>query len=113
MTKADMKRNIAGAAGVSRKYAGELLDLILGSMVRALQRGENIEIRGFGSFVVRTRRSREARNPRTGVMVNVPARRFAMFRLSPTLAESLNGRNRAGLLGGPVRKAKAPDQSCS
>jgi len=113
MTKADLTEEIAQRIGVSRKYAGVLLELVLGTMVRALQRGDRIEIRGLGSFFVRVRRPRAVRNPRTGAVLNIPARRFARFRLSPTLSESLNGRNRAGLLGGPVRKAQAPDQSCS
>jgi integration host factor subunit beta len=59
----------------------------------ALATGDKVELRGFGSFKVKSRRSRLARNPRTGDAVDVPAKRVPYFKASNELKERLNGRD--------------------
>src|SRR5262245_58567821 len=59
-------------------------------MVDALRDGQRIEIRGFGSFAVRQRRPREARNPKTGQKVSVPQRRSLSFTVGKELRDRLN-----------------------
>jgi len=56
-------------------------------MVRAVGRGEKVEIRGFGSFHVRQRRGRIGRNPKTGARVEVPPKKIFYFRPSKELRE--------------------------
>ncbi|MCH7890346.1 MAG: GTPase Era [Gemmatimonadetes bacterium] len=68
MTKADLVEQVAEAIGpgITKKDCALVVDGLLNAVKRALANGENIEIRGFGTFKVRKRKSRMARNPRTG-----------------------------------------------
>jgi hypothetical protein len=59
-------------------------------MTKALQAGERIEIRGFGTFKVKDKAARQARNPRTGETVPVPAKKVAAFKPSHEIGELLN-----------------------
>lgn len=56
-----------------------VVNTILDSMTEALAAGDRIEIRGFGSFSVRHRRARTGRNPKTGELISVPAKRVPFF----------------------------------
>jgi len=91
MTKAELKLEIAEAAGVSLKESREVLEIILDSMVRALRRGERVEVRGFGTLSIHIRNARDGRNPKTGVKVNVPAKRVPHFKPSLELRALVNG----------------------
>ena len=87
MTKADLVEQVADAIGpgVTKKDCALVVDAFLGSVKQALGRGENIEIRGFGTFKVRARKTRMARNPRTGDPVRVPSRAVPVFKPSKHL----------------------------
>ena len=87
MTKADLVEQVAEAIGpgVTKKDCALVVDGFLGALKHALAQGENIEIRGFGTFKVRKRKSRMARNPRTGDAVEVPARTVPVFKPSKHL----------------------------
>ncbi|MGH8011767.1 MAG: HU family DNA-binding protein, partial [Candidatus Binataceae bacterium] len=61
------------------------------AMASVLARGERIEIRGFGSFDVKERRARRGRNPRTGALVAVDAKRIPFFRAGKELRVEVNG----------------------
>ena len=63
----------------------------MASLREALAAGESVTFTGFGSFKVKSRRSRLARNPRTGDAVDVPAKRVPYFKASNELKERLNG----------------------
>src|SRR6185437_14235676 len=91
LTKAELKLEIAEAAGVSLKEAKEILEIILDSMVRALRKGERVEVRGFGTLSTHTRDARNGRNPKTGIEVNVPAKRVPHFKPSVELKAMVNG----------------------
>lgn len=84
MTKADLVEQVYEAIGpgVTKKDCGAVVDAFLNSIKHALADGEHIEIRGFGTFKVRSRRPRLARNPRTGESVRVPARQVPVFKPS-------------------------------
>jgi nucleoid DNA-binding protein len=84
MTKADLVEQVYEAIGpgVTKKDCGAVVDAFLNSVKQALANGEHIEIRGFGTFKVRERRPRLARNPRTGESVRVPARLVPVFKPS-------------------------------
>lgn len=91
LTKADLKLEIARAVAVSHKEAKDLLEIILDSMVRALRKGERVEIRRFGTFSTHARAPRGGRNPLTGAQVDVPAKRVPNFRPSRELRALVNG----------------------
>ena len=74
MTKADLVEQIAEATGLTKKDTAVVVDGFLEAVKQALARESNIEIRGFGSFKVKRRKARKARNPRTGDAVYVPGR---------------------------------------
>ena len=84
MTKADLVEQVYEAIGpgVTKKDCGAVVDAFLNAIKKALADGQHIEIRGFGTFKVRSRRPRLARNPRTGASVRVPARQVPVFKPS-------------------------------
>lgn len=84
MTKADLVEQVSEAIGpgLTRKECALVVDGFLNAVKAALVEGENIEIRGFGTFKVQSRRSRVARNPRTGEQVDVPSREVPVFKPS-------------------------------
>ena len=87
MTKADLVEQVADAIGpgITKKDCALVVDGFLNAVKHALARGENIEIRGFGTFKVRRRKTRMARNPRTGDPVKVPSRAVPVFKPSKHL----------------------------
>jgi integration host factor subunit beta len=91
MTKAELVELIAEETGISKKDTGIIVNLILENIGEALVSWDKVELRGFGSFKVKQRRSRQARNPRTGDAVAVPAKRVPYFKASNELKARLNG----------------------
>jgi nucleoid DNA-binding protein len=85
MTKADLVETIASETGVSKTHTGVIVDGMIDAVCRALSEGRHIEIRGFGTFKVRERRARRARNPRSGTEVLVPAKLVPVFKPSKEL----------------------------
>jgi len=67
---------------------------IFAAMTEALARDDRIEIRGFGSFTARRRRSRQGRNPKTGELISVPEKRVPFFVAGQDLAARVDGNNR-------------------
>ncbi|MFN8543352.1 MAG: integration host factor subunit beta [Candidatus Binatia bacterium] len=76
----------------SRRDAEVMVNAVLDSMTAALCRGERIEIRGFGSFVVKTRQARDGRNPKTGDVVSVSAKRVPFFKVGKELRLRVDGK---------------------
>ena len=66
--------------GISRREASELVNLILDKIKARLVEGEGVEISGFGTFRIRRKQRRRGRNPRTGEVVPVPARKVVVFK---------------------------------
>jgi len=85
MTKADLVKEVSKSTGVTKKDAAIVLDSLLIAISDALVEGERIEIRGFGTFNVKTREVREGRNPKTGETVQIPQRRVPCFKFSREL----------------------------
>lgn len=87
MTKADLVEQVADAIGpgITKKDCALVVDGLLNAIKDALADHNHIEIRGFGTFKVRKRKSRMARNPRTGEPVEVPARMVPVFKPSKHL----------------------------
>jgi integration host factor subunit beta len=87
MTKADLVQRVADniGPGVTKRDCAVVVDAFLNSIKDAMADHHNIEIRGFGTFKVRERKSRLARNPRTGDPVEVPPRAVPVFKPSKEL----------------------------
>jgi len=85
MTKADLVEEISARTGISRNHTALIVDQLLDAVSRALTEGRHLEIRGFGTFKVRERRARRARNPRSGEEVLVPATLVPVFKPSKEL----------------------------
>lgn len=90
MTKADLVERVAKEADMTKKDAEQLVEIIFDSIITSLNKGEKIELRGFGSFRVRQRNARKGRNPKTGDSVNIPAKRVAYFKPGKELKEVIN-----------------------
>lgn len=75
---------------ISKKDTEIVVNTIFDSMANALQNGERIEIRGFGSFQVKVREARDGRNPKTGQPVHISAKRTPFFKVGKELKEMVD-----------------------
>jgi len=91
MTKADLVEAVARATELTRGDAELLVEIALEGIIEALNRGEKVELRGFGSFRVRTRDARRGRNPKTGAAIEIPAKCIPYFKAGKELREAING----------------------
>ncbi len=90
MIKADLTNKIAKELNLSKQEAEDGVNLFFETIKGAIQRGEEIELRGFGSFRYRKRDARTGRNPRTGEQVQVPAKKVLYFKPSKLLKNLIN-----------------------
>jgi integration host factor subunit beta len=90
MIKADLVGRISKEMNIPKQEAEDGVDLFFQSIKDAILKGEEIEIRGFGSFRFRKRTSRSGRNPRTGAPVKVPPKKVLYFKPSKLLKEMIN-----------------------
>ena len=85
LTRADLAETINRKLGFSRAESLDLVEAILAKMCDAMAKGQNVKISGFGSFILRDKRERVGRNPKTGVEVPITPRRVLTFRASQKL----------------------------
>ncbi len=90
LTKADLIEGVLRISELPRKESETIVETIFESIIDALQKGDKIEIRGFGSFRTRQRRGRVGRNPKTGEKVEVPAKKIPFFKPSKELKDFVN-----------------------
>lgn len=90
MTKADLISVVAKRLDITQVQAGIIVEAALRSIVSALQGGQEVEIRGFGSFRFRNRAPRKGRNPKTGERVDVPPKKIPYFKMGKELKSLLN-----------------------
>jgi integration host factor subunit beta len=91
MNKSELIEAIAQETNLSLKDASSIVATILDTMTETLATGENIEIRGFGSFVIKEYESYQGRNPKTGEVINVPPKRLPFFKVGKELKGRVNG----------------------
>jgi integration host factor subunit alpha len=89
------RQNIANAVfercpTLSRREAKRLVDDVIDAMVETLVSGETLKLHDFGSFVVREKRERSGRNPRTGARVAIDSRKVVMFKASPSMKATVH-----------------------
>jgi integration host factor subunit beta len=102
LTKADLIEEVLKVTELPRKESEIIVETIFDSIIEAIQKGEKIEIRGFGSFRTRQRRGRVGRNPKTGEKVEVPAKRIPFFKPSKELKDFVNTAHSDGAGSTPV-----------
>jgi nucleoid DNA-binding protein len=79
MTKADLIEVVAKKASLTAKASREAVVGVFGAITDALKKGDKVVVTGFGTFMVRSRKSRTGRNPQTGSPINIPARKTPGF----------------------------------
>jgi len=89
VTKSELARQVAERGGLSSSKANEVTNAVLDAIAESLSKGEEVRLTGFGTFRVAERRAREARHPRTGERIVVPAGRRLVFSPSARLTEAV------------------------
>jgi len=92
MNKSELIEALADKTNLPLREASSITNTILETMIEALAKGDSIEIRGFGSFVVKEYESYFGRNPKTGDKIKVPPKKLPFFKVGKELKERVNGR---------------------
>jgi len=90
MNKADLVDRIASAAGITKSQAGTAVETGISSITGSLKKGERVALVGFGTFSVSQRKARNGRNPQTGAVIKIAARRVAKFTPGVELKKAVN-----------------------
>lgn len=91
MTKSELIEKLSDKHELlSKKESEAVVNVIFDGISSALARGDRVEIRGFGSFSVREREAREARNPKSGEVVEIPSRKTPFFKTGKELRERVD-----------------------
>lgn len=93
MTKSELVEKLClELRNLSKTEVEIIVDTLFNKMVDALKKGHRVELRGFGSFEVRTREARQGRNPKTGASVYVKNRKVPFFKVGKELRDRVNGK---------------------
>ena len=92
MTRAGLIERISKERQMHRSRAELLVDTVFDCLEQSIRRGEKIELRGFGTFQIRSYRAYKGRNPRTGQLVAVKPKRLPHFKVSIELATRIDQR---------------------
>ena len=90
MTKSDIIKEVAEGTGLTKVEIEAVLNGVIHSILESLKRGERVDLRGFGSFIVKQRAAREARNPATREIVKLKERYIPAFKVSKILKNIVN-----------------------
>ena len=90
MNKADLIDKIAASTGISKTAAAAAIDTFIDSVTSALKKGDRVTLVGFGTFSVSQRKARNGRNPQTGGVIKIAARRVAKFTPGVELKKHVN-----------------------
>ena len=93
MTKADLIESVASKVDLPRATAERAVNTLFEDMVEALKQGDKVNISGFGTFSISSRKARVGRNPKTGESIEISASRAAKFKAGKTLKDALNKNN--------------------
>lgn len=91
MKKVDIANELYEKIGISKKEALDIVELVLDTLKASLKEGETVKIAGFGNFVVRSKRERKGRNPKTGEEIGISPRKVVTFRPSHIFKQHVNG----------------------
>jgi len=90
MNKGEMVESIATDAKITKAEAQAALDSVVGSITKALKKGQKVTLVGFGTFSTSKRSAREGRNPQTGKPIKIPAKKVAKFTPGKALKDAIN-----------------------
>ena len=90
MNKSDLTEELARDQNLSIQTAESIIASVLDAMSETLAKGDNVEIRGFGSFTVREYKSYDGKNPKTDEVVKVKPKKLPFFKVGKELRESVN-----------------------
>jgi len=89
MNKAGIAEVIQGVLGSTKVQAEQVVETVVDTIIKSLKKEEEVSIAGLGIFTVKNRKARQARNPRTGATVNVPAMKVPKFRAAKALKDAV------------------------
>lgn len=90
MNKVDLVEAVAKATGHSKKDSEAVVDVLVTTISKALEKGQEVKIAGFGTFRVRTRKARTGVKPGTNIQIKIAASKVVGFKASKTLKEQVN-----------------------
>lgn len=89
MNKSELIDAVAASADLSKASAGRALDAMLGTITKALKKGDEVTLVGFGTFTVRKRAARTGRNPQTGETLKIKAAKVPAFKAGKALKDAV------------------------
>jgi DNA-binding protein HU-beta len=89
MNKAELVAHIAEETGITKTQANTALDSFVDAVTKTLRKGDKVTLVGFGTFTVSKRQARNGRNPQTGEVIKIKARKVARFKAGKELAEKI------------------------
>jgi DNA-binding protein HU-beta len=89
MTKTELVANVAEKTEITKKDAGKVVDAVFETITEEIQK-DKVRIAGFGTFEIRDRAERQARNPQTGDKMTIPAKKAPAFKAAKALKELVN-----------------------
>ncbi len=89
MTKAELVNKVADTTGFTKKDSAKAVDAVLGAISGALGAGDKVSLVGFGTFSIRNRAARKGRNPQSGKVISIAARRVPVFKAGKALKEAV------------------------
>jgi integration host factor subunit beta len=89
MKKNDIAEHLSNSFSIPKKLAVEIVNIFFDSITEALVKGEEVQLRGLGTFKIRQRRERIGRNPKTGEKVKIPSKKVVYFKQGKEIQNSL------------------------
>jgi DNA-binding protein HU-beta len=89
MNKAGLIDEVADKVGITKKEIGSVIDAVIESISKALEKREKVTLVGFGTFQIMERKPRRGRNPQTGQVIQIPAKNVAKFKAGKGLKEKV------------------------
>ena len=90
MNKSDLVNSVAEKTGLTKTKSNEVINAITSSISESLSNGDKVTLVGFGTFTTSQRNARRGRNPKTGEVINIPAKTVARFKPGTGLSNSVN-----------------------
>jgi DNA-binding protein HU-beta len=90
MNRAELVSNLAKKSGLTKIKTNQIIDSLLSIISESLSNGDKVTLVGFGTFTSHQRSTRKGRNPKTGEVVEVPAKRVPKFKAGTELIKSIN-----------------------
>ncbi len=89
MNKSELVESMASAAGISKAASEKALNGAIAAITKSLKKGDKVTLVGFGTFSVAKRAARQGRNPQTGKMIKIAAKKVAKFKAGSKLADAV------------------------